>query len=143
AGHSPDGEDYGEHVRGNANSPHDDSAVEIDVGIELSLDEVLVRERLLLELPRDVEKGVLDAKLGKHLVGGSLEYPRARVEVLVDAMTEAHQPEAALGLFRQLDRMVGRHPSVVDLLKHVKNRDIGSAMEWTPEGTDRRRARGE
>jgi hypothetical protein len=90
-GQPAEGEHDGEHLGGDAHRAVDDAAVEVDVRVELALDEVLVGQRHLLEALGDVEERVAGAQLGEHLVGGDLEDLRPRVEVLVDAVAEAHQ----------------------------------------------------
>jgi hypothetical protein len=53
-----------------------------------------VRQRDALELHRDVEQRiVLDAEFAEHFMAGLLHDLGARIVVLVDAVTEAHQTE--------------------------------------------------
>ena len=52
-----DGEHHGEHFRREAHGLVDDAGVEVHVGIELALDEVLVLERDPLQFQRDVQLG--------------------------------------------------------------------------------------
>ena len=59
----------------------------------------------------------------------------ARVEILVDAVTEAHQAEAAglvLGLFDRLADMV----LVADLDQHLEDGLVGAAMRRAPQRGD-------
>ena len=72
----------------------DQPRIEIDVGIELARDEVLVLQRDPLELERDVEQRI-PARHLEHFVRDPLDDLRARVVRLVDAVAEAHQPAVA------------------------------------------------
>ena len=70
--------------------------VEIDVRIELARDEVLVLERDLLEPQRQLEQRIVVLpSLREHLVAHLADDLGARIEILVDAVAEAHQPEVA------------------------------------------------
>ena len=61
--------DHGEHLRGNADRLEDDARVEIHVGVQLLLDEVLVLEGDLLELLCQAQNRiVLHAQNVEHLV---------------------------------------------------------------------------
>src|SRR5260370_34994966 len=60
ARHAADGENDGEHFDGDADGAHDDTAVEIDIGIEFALDEVWVFEGGLFEVFGNIEQGVRD-----------------------------------------------------------------------------------
>ena len=71
------------------------AGIEIDVGIELVRDEVVVLQRDSFQLQRDIDQRIAAGHL-EHLVGKVLEDFRARIVVLVDAMAEAHQPALAL-----------------------------------------------
>ena len=77
SGGAGDGEQHGEHLRPEAHGLVDDAGVEIDVGIELAFDEVLVFQRDALELQGDFELGVVAGDF-KDLVGGLLDDAGAR-----------------------------------------------------------------
>src|SRR3989337_294610 len=86
---APDGEEHREHLDREAHGLVDEARVEVDVRVELVLDEVLVLERDLLELERDVEQWVA-ARHGEDLLGDALDQASARVVGLVHAVTEPH-----------------------------------------------------
>ena len=72
AGRARDREHHGEHRGRNPQRLVDDARIEIDVRIELALDEVLVLERDLFELHRDVEQRMsLRAELRRAPCGTS------------------------------------------------------------------------
>src|SRR4029453_4405343 len=78
-------EKNGEHRGGKAHRLECDPGIEVDVGIELLLYEVVVVQGDPLELERDVQQRVvLGADLVQHFVAGLLHYLRARVVVLVN-----------------------------------------------------------
>src|SRR5262249_13676865 len=78
----------------------DQARVEVHVRIELATDEVVVRQRGLLDGDRNVEERVR-AGDAEQVVGGLFDDPGARVVVLVDAVAEAH--ELVLAGLRLLD----------------------------------------
>ena len=90
SGRSRNGEQHGEHLGLEAHRFVDDSGVEIDVRVKAPLDEVVVIERNLFELDRQVDLGVLAGDL-EDFVGDALDDTGARIVVFVDAVTEAHQ----------------------------------------------------
>ena len=55
SGKPADGEHHGEHVERNPDRPKNDARVKVDVGIELSLNELFVRQRDLGQLAGDIE----------------------------------------------------------------------------------------
>src|SRR5262252_5341014 len=94
-----------EHREGRGRDPErlvDQAGVEVDVRVELALDEVLILERDPLELERDVEERVPPRDL-EDLLRHPLDDLRARIEVLVDAVAESHQPLLAAPLLDLLD----------------------------------------
>ena len=93
-----DGEQHREHLDREAHRLVDEPRVEVDVRVELARDEVVVGQRDLFELERDVEQRVLAGDL-EDLVGGLLDDRGPRVVVLVHAVAEALQPALA-GLHR-------------------------------------------
>src|SRR5581483_2084356 len=74
AGGAGNGEQHREHVDGEAHRLVDQPGVEVDVGIELAGDEVVVGEGDLLELEGEVEEGVAAGDLEDPL-GGGLDDP--------------------------------------------------------------------
>src|SRR5699024_1759858 len=91
-----DGEQHREHLGGEADGLVDQTGVEVDVRVELALDEVVVLQRDLLELPGELEARVVDAEPFEHVVGDLLDEPGARIVVLVHPVAEAHQADAVL-----------------------------------------------
>eukprot|EP00962_Isochrysis_galbana_P035023 scaffold11940_cov106-Isochrysis_galbana.AAC.2 len=104
-------EEDGEHVRWDAQRPQDDARVEVDVGVKLALDKVLVAERDGLEAAGQGEIGV----------GGHVE---TREDLLADALHQlgarrghpaapmpphpvpkAHQPERVVLVLCALDEL--------------------------------------
>src|SRR3546814_17713896 len=121
AGGSGDREEHSEHLGGESTGLVDESGVGVDVRVEPPRREVLVGERGLLALERDVEQRVL-AGDGEDLVSRLLDDLRPGVVALVDAVAEAL--EQALALLHRLDErryLVDR----ADLLEHAD--EIGRA----------------
>src|SRR5437016_1895112 len=90
-----DRKEHGEHLDREAHRLVDQAGVEVDVGIELAGDEVLVLERDPLELPRDGQERIRPGHL-EGLVGHPLDDLGARIVVLVHPVAEPHQPRPAL-----------------------------------------------
>ena len=109
----------------------------------MRLDEVGVLQGQLLESAGDIQQRILDAELAQDRVAGLLEDLGARIVVLVDAMAEADEPEAAGLVLGHGDALLGRRPALVDLLEHLDDRHVGPAVQRPPEGADARGAGGE
>ena len=124
-----DGEQDGEHLDWEAHRLVDDARVEVDVRVELPLDEVLVLEGDALEFQRDVEERVAAGDF-EDLVGEVLNDGCPGVEVLVDAMAEAHEPSFAF--LHALDEG-GDAPYGADLLEHAQHGLVGAAVERAVE----------
>ena len=119
-----DSEQHGEHLGLETHGLVDDPGIEIDVGIQLALDEVLVFERNPLQFECDVQLGVAAGYL-EYLLGGPLDDLGPRIVVLVNAMSEAHQ--FAVPIFDLLD--VGRHVVLgADFVEHLENFFVGATM---------------
>ncbi len=127
-----DREQRREHVLRRADRVVDHARVEVDVRIELALDEVLVLQRDLLELLGDLEQLRVDAQLLEHVVAGLLDDLHARVEVLVDAVAEAHQPRRVVLVLGALDELARRDALVADPHQHLDHRLVGAAVAAAP-----------
>ena len=99
--------------------------------------EVLVVERALLELGRDVEQRVVPGDL-EHLVDVLLDDPGPRVVVLVDPVAEAHQ--LLLAVLHALEE-VGDVVDRLDPAQHPQHRLVGAAVERAVERRDAGRDR--
>ena len=126
----------GEHVLGNAHGAQDDAAVEVDVRIEIAGDEKLVPQRQILHLERDIHERILDVQRLEDAVAGLLDDRRARVVVLVDAVTEAVEQILALGVLDLLDALPRRDTARHHLLEHLDGHLVGTAVQRPPERAD-------
>src|SRR5271169_2898529 len=88
------GEQNGEHVGLESHRLVNDPGVEIDVGIQLASDEIVVAQGDALEFERDVDAAVAAGDF-KDLVGDFLDDAGAGIVVLVDAMPETHELDFA------------------------------------------------
>ena len=125
-GHSRNREQHGEHLDGEAKRLVNQARVEVDVGVQLALHEVVVAKCGLFKFQCDVEQRVLSRHL-KYVVRSFLDDLGARVVVLVHAVAETHQA-ALTGLHvgdegrNVLDR--------TDLGQHVYNGFVGTTVQW-------------
>src|SRR5439155_19902592 len=120
----------GEHLHREAHRLVDDAGVEVHVRVQLVVDEVLVGERDPLQLQGDVDQRVAPGDL-EHLLGDLLDDGRPRVEVLVDPVAEAHQPQ--LTALHAVD--VGR--DVVhraDVAQHPQHLLVRAAVQGAVQG---------
>src|SRR5260370_3711591 len=92
AGSARNREQNGKHGHRETHRLIDEAGVEIHVGIELALDEVVVLESDALALQSDFQEGVLAHEL-EDFVTDVLDDPGARIVILVDAMAESHEPD--------------------------------------------------
>ena len=126
AGQARKSEHDGEHLSGNAEGLVDHTRVEVNVRVELPLDEVLVREGDPLELHGNVDHGFA-ANNSEHIVGELAHKASPRVEVLVDAMAEAH--EHLLAILHVLDEL-GDVLYIANLVQHAKHCLICTTVAW-------------
>ena len=84
------------------------------------------------------------AELLEDVVRGLLDDRGARVVVLVDAVPEAHQPDAVLLVLDLVDeRRRRRRRCAWMLLEHLEHRLVGAAVQRAEQGVDAGRDRGE
>ncbi len=129
------GKDDGEHAGRNADGLEDDARVEVHVRIQVALGEVRIVEGNLFQLHGQIQLWIVDTQLAQHLVAGLLHDLCARVEVLVDAMPEAHQLERivlVLGLRQEF--LDVRY--VADLVQHGEYGFVRAAVCRSPQSGD-------
>src|SRR6267378_7879175 len=90
AGSAGNGEEDGKHGHRETHRLINEAGVEVHVGVELALDEVIVLEGDALALESDFEERVLAHEL-EDFVRDVLDDARAGIVILVDAMAEAHE----------------------------------------------------
>ena len=95
ARHTSYGKHYREHFQRDSDGSHHDAAVEINIWVELSLDEVGIVQGGLLEPQRDVQQRIADLKRFNQLVTMLFDDLCARIVVLVNAMAETHKSTPA------------------------------------------------
>src|SRR5258708_35873078 len=134
-GRAGNGEEHREHGHGETHGLINETGIEVHVGIELALDEVVVLKGDALALKGNFEQGVLAHKV-EDFVSDALDDARARIVMLVDTMAEAHQLGfARLYLLDELRNFLDR----ADFHEHAKDFFVGAAVERTIE---RRNGRG-
>ncbi len=129
------GEDDGEHAGRNADGLEDDARVEVHVRVQVALGEVRIVEGDLFQLHGQIQLRIVDAQLAQNLVAGLFHDLGARIEVLVDAMAEAHQLERivlVLGLGQEL--LDVRH--VADFVQHGEYGFVRATVCRSPKGGD-------
>ena len=137
-GRPADGEHNREHLEGNAQSPHDDTAIKIDIGIELVLDEIGVVQRGIFQPLGDVEQGIINVQRRQQFVTGVADDSGTRIVISVNSMAKTHQTLAAgfvLGRGNESGTVVA---GVVDFLEmHFCNRDETTGQHIAPTDTGR------
>ena len=87
-------------------------------------------------LQRELEQRIVGlAELRQHLVAHRADDRRARIEVLVDAMAEAHQAEVVV-LVLGLGQILRHVLDGADLLEHREHRFVRAAVRRTPQRRD-------
>src|SRR5690606_14963480 len=125
-------ENHREHAGRNANGLQNDSGVEVDVRIQLLLDEVAVGPRDLFQLHGQFELRIIDAQCAQYFVAGFFHDARARVEVLVNAVTEAHQFERVVLVLGSGNELLDIG-YVADLIQHVQHGFVCTAVGRSPQ----------
>ena len=110
---------------------------------QLMADEVVVPERDLLQLHRDLQLPALDAQPIQHFRARLLQHGRPRVIVLVDTMPESHEPAVVLLVLGPVDERLRVAALGFDLLQHLDHLLIGAAVQRAPQRTDAGRDAGE
>jgi hypothetical protein len=136
AWHPPHGKHHRIHIERNAYGPQQDAAVEIDVGIEVAFDEIVILESLLFELKCHLEQRIFLLQLVKYLVDPLFENQRAGIEIFIYPMAEAHQPVVVILVLGQVQVVTDRLARCLDFFEHPNNRSIGTAMQGAPQGAD-------
>src|SRR5438067_4277167 len=131
-----EGEEHGEHLRRDTEGAIDDARIEVYIWVQLALDEVGIPERGLLQLGGDVEHRIAGAELQEQLVAGLLDDLRPRVEVLVDAVAEAHQAQPCLLVLHLIDELPGGEAALADVLEHLDDFLVGASVQRAPERAD-------
>ena len=124
---------HGEHRGWNPQGPIDNARVEVDVRVEVLFDEVFVLERNLFELQGQIEhRGVRSTHLFQYLVAHRPDNRRPRIKILVDTMTEAHQPERVFFVFcfgNEFRDVFG----ITDLAQHAQHSFVRTTVGRAPQ----------
>jgi len=82
----------------------------------------------VLQLLGELQQVAASGFEAHHLVGMLLDDRRARIVVLVDAMTEAHQLDSGLLVLDLLHVLLDRDPGLLDRREHLNHSLIGAAV---------------
>ena len=134
AGHSADGEHNGVHIQRNTDGPEENAAVEVNIGVEITADEIVILQGRLFKVQGYVEQIVIEMQCFKDIVHLPFQYEGAWVKILINAVAKTHELERiifVLGLFDVIRWWPARF---LDILKHFYDRCVGAAVQWSPEG---------
>jgi hypothetical protein len=135
---SRESEEDSEHLSGDAEGLVDNSGVEIDVRVELSLDEVLVGESDLLEGHGNINHR-FTSNNGEDIVGNLTDDSGSGVKVLVDSVAETLKH--LLSVLNILDEL-GYSFDGTDLIKHAEDSFVSTTMTGSVKGGDSSSERG-
>jgi len=127
---SRESEEDSEHLSGDAKGLVDNSGVEIDVRVKLSLDEVVIGERDLLEGHGNINHRFTTDN-GEDIVGNLTDDSGSGVKVLVDSVAETLKH--LLAVFHILDEL-GYGFDRTDLIKHAEDSFISTTMTGSVKG---------
>ena len=128
-----EGEQNRVHLCREAERVERNTGIEVDIGVQLFADEIFVFERDFLEFHSDLEKRLVAlADNVQNFVTGLLHDFRARVVVLVDAVTKAHEAEWVVLVFGATNEFRDFIDGA-DFLEHVECCFVSAAMAWAPE----------
>ena len=116
-----------------------DAGIEIDIRIEFAADKIFVLKRDLFKRHRKLEQGIFaEPQFIQHFVAGFAHQLGARVVVLVDAMTEAHQAHAGILVFHFCDEFAdpGDTAIALDVVEHVECSFVRAAVRRAPQAGD-------
>ena len=90
---------HSKHIHWNIQCAVDNSTVEIHIGIEFLVDEVLIFQGRDLKTLCNLKQRVIDSHFGQNLIASFLDDRRTWIEVLVNAMTKPHEFESRVLVF--------------------------------------------
>ena len=99
-GRARDRKEHGEHVNRESHRLVDKSGVKVDVRVQLAVDEVGVLQGNFFEFERNVKKGIFPGHI-KYVISRLLDDLCARIVVLINPVTKAHQ--AAFAILHRLN----------------------------------------
>merc|ERR1711991_1227924 len=129
---SSQGKHDGKHVFRDADCSVDNAAVEIDVRVEFSLDEVFIGEGNFLQSTGKVEQGIVDSEEIQHPVAGALDDRRTGVKILVDTMPKTHQTKIRIRVLCQSDIFIKIISVGVDPFQHPQYLLVCTTMKQAP-----------
>ena len=118
-----------------------DARVEVDIGVELALHEIVVLQGDFLECFSEFEQGVvLKPKFMQNFIAGFLHEFGAWVVVFVNTVTKAHEFDARVFIFDFLHELAhfGNATHFLDVLKHVQTRFVGTTVGRAPQASHTR-----
>ena len=128
AGKTGKREHHGEHIFRDTHGTIENTGVEVNVGIERTVDEVTVGKGGFFNPAGDIEQRILAADPGKIVFTLFADDDRARVVGFVDPVTETHEPEGIVFVLRHFDEFI--HIAVsVDHAELFDDRLIGTAVQ--------------
>jgi len=140
-GQTAEREHDGEHVRRNAHRAVDDARVEVHVRVQSTLDEVGIAQSDFLHAFREFEHRIINSEGCKNIVRSLFDDAGTRVEILVDAVAEAHQAERVVLVFCLFDPLLEAAAVFPDGFEHLDDRLVCTAVERPPEGCNSGRYR--
>ena len=124
---------------GNADRPLHDARVEVHVGVQLALDEIVVFQCNLFQGHCQLEQWVvLQPKGAQDLAACLLHQLGARVVVLVDPVAKAHQLDARCLVLDLADEFAHFADTAhsLDVFEHVEAGLVGATMRRSPQAGD-------
>lgn len=121
---------------GDAERTVNDATVEINIGIQSTLNEVLIVQGNFFQLLGDVKHRIVDPQLCQNIVCGLFDDAGPRVKVLVDAVTKAHETEAVRFVLRPVNPRLKRGAFRTNGFEHFDDRLVGSSVKGPPKCGD-------
>ncbi|MNT69888.1 hypothetical protein D3C72_2082330 [compost metagenome] len=89
----------------------------------------------MFQLHRHFQQIIFGTQLFQHFVAGFTHYGRARVIVFVNTVTEAHQAEGVIFVFRTTHEF-RNVLNGADLFQHLQCRFVSTTVRRSPQGGD-------
>ncbi|CSE38493.1 Uncharacterised protein [Shigella sonnei] len=125
-------ENDGEHGRRNTHRFQDDTRVEIDVRVQFLLDKVRVVQRDVFQLHSHFQQVIFGAQLFQNFMAGFTHYGGARVVIFVHAVTEAHQAERIIFIFRTTNKFRNVFNGA-NFFQHFQRRFVSTTVRRSPQ----------
>lgn len=131
-----DGEHDRVHICGNTDYSVKNSAVKINIGIELPFDKKIVIQGGPLKLHGDFHKRLMYTVFFYQIIAMGFQDSCPRIITLVNAVAETEQPEGAVFIFCLINALPYGYAVMLNAFQHFDDFLVRSAVQGAPQSAD-------